>query len=65
MRGRGEGGRKGFDNLFVGFSEPFVGAVLKLGLLSDVFFGFSIPSLSAGLVGNLVHVPCVLCMLGR
>lgn len=65
MRGRGKGGRKGFDNLFVGFSEPFVGAVLKLGLLSDVFFGFSILSLSVGLVGNLVHAPCVLCMLGR
>lgn len=65
MRGRGKGGRKGFDNLFVGFSEPFVGGVLKLGLLSDVFFGFSILSLSVGLVGNLVHAPCVLCMLGR
>lgn len=65
MRGRGKGGRKGFDNLFVGFLEPFVGGVLKLGLLSDVFFGFSILSLSVGLVGNLVHAPCVLCMLGR
>lgn len=47
------------------FFRTFCGAVLKLGLLSDIFFCFSIPSLTVGLVGNLLHAICVLCMFGR
>lgn len=57
--------KKRLWQLICRFFRTFCGAVLKLGLLSDIFFCFSIPSLTVGLVGNLLHAICVLCMFGR
>lgn len=62
MRGGG-GGRKGFDDLFVRFFRALYGAVLRIGLLDDIFFWFSFPSLSVGLVVISFMLLCPLHVL--